>query len=164
MDISPLAYVGSSLHQVAFVVRNLEAAQNFFNETMGVPRVLGRHADRTHRTYLRRNLLQGVFGSQGRGTASSRLLPLRSRQVRSNATGVGSRGLRAIDKRQAGRERVHILRHRSGNRFDNGNRVYEPRGLGAYATNQARRLLVSVGSGASSGQDEVFRSSRWIIS
>ena len=38
MDLSPLAYVGSSLHQVAFVVRNLEAAQNFFNETMGVPR------------------------------------------------------------------------------------------------------------------------------
>ncbi len=38
MDVSPLAYVGSSLHQVAFVVRDLEAAQNFFNKAMGVAR------------------------------------------------------------------------------------------------------------------------------
>ena len=38
MDISPLAYAGSSLHQVAFVVRDLEAAQSFFNKAMGVPR------------------------------------------------------------------------------------------------------------------------------
>ena len=38
MDISPLAALGASLHQVAFVVRDLEAAQKFFNQSMGVSR------------------------------------------------------------------------------------------------------------------------------
>lgn len=38
MEMSPLAVVGTSLHQVAFVVRDLEAAQKFFNQSMGVQR------------------------------------------------------------------------------------------------------------------------------
>lgn len=38
MEMSPMALVGSSLHQVAFVVRDLEAAQKFFNQSMGVQR------------------------------------------------------------------------------------------------------------------------------
>jgi methylmalonyl-CoA/ethylmalonyl-CoA epimerase len=35
---SPLSYVGTGLHQVAFVVRDIATAQRFFNEKMGVPR------------------------------------------------------------------------------------------------------------------------------
>ena len=35
---SPLSYVGGGLQQVAFVVKDMAAAQKFFNETMGVPR------------------------------------------------------------------------------------------------------------------------------
>lgn len=35
---SPLSCVGGSLEQVAFVVRNLSAAQRFFNDKMGVSR------------------------------------------------------------------------------------------------------------------------------
>jgi catechol 2,3-dioxygenase-like lactoylglutathione lyase family enzyme len=39
MDVrSPLSYVGGSLHQVAFVVKDLAAARKFFNEKMGLPR------------------------------------------------------------------------------------------------------------------------------
>lgn len=38
MEMSPMALVGTSLHQVAFVVRDLEAAQKFFNQSMGVQR------------------------------------------------------------------------------------------------------------------------------
>ena len=39
MNISgSLALLGKSLQQVAFVVRNLDAGQKFFNEKMGVPR------------------------------------------------------------------------------------------------------------------------------
>jgi methylmalonyl-CoA/ethylmalonyl-CoA epimerase len=34
----PLSYVANGLHQVAFVVRDLEAAQKFFNDKMGIPR------------------------------------------------------------------------------------------------------------------------------
>jgi methylmalonyl-CoA/ethylmalonyl-CoA epimerase len=34
----PLALLGKSLEQVAFVVKSLEAGQKFFNEKMGVPR------------------------------------------------------------------------------------------------------------------------------
>jgi hypothetical protein len=36
--ISPLSLVGRSLEQVAFVVRDLGAAQNFFSQSMGIPR------------------------------------------------------------------------------------------------------------------------------
>jgi catechol 2,3-dioxygenase-like lactoylglutathione lyase family enzyme len=35
---SPLSYVGGALQQVAFVVKDLTAAQEFFNRTMGVAR------------------------------------------------------------------------------------------------------------------------------
>ena len=35
---SPLALVGRSLEQVAFVVRDLDAAQRFFSQSMGIPR------------------------------------------------------------------------------------------------------------------------------
>jgi methylmalonyl-CoA/ethylmalonyl-CoA epimerase len=35
---SPLALVGRGLEQVAFVVRDLGAAQKFFSQTMGIPR------------------------------------------------------------------------------------------------------------------------------
>src|SRR5215469_8401457 len=35
---SPLALVGRSLEQVAFVVRDLGAAQRFFSQSMGIPR------------------------------------------------------------------------------------------------------------------------------
>lgn len=35
---SPLSYVGRSLEQVAFVVKDLEAAQRFFRRSMGIPR------------------------------------------------------------------------------------------------------------------------------
>jgi methylmalonyl-CoA/ethylmalonyl-CoA epimerase len=35
---SPLSYLGSSLEQVAFVVKDLTAAQRFFTEKMGIPR------------------------------------------------------------------------------------------------------------------------------
>jgi len=35
---SPLSYLGSSLEQVAFVVKDLDAAQTFFTQKMGVPR------------------------------------------------------------------------------------------------------------------------------
>jgi methylmalonyl-CoA/ethylmalonyl-CoA epimerase len=38
MQSSPLALVGQSLEQVAFVVRDLGAAQRFFNQSMGIPR------------------------------------------------------------------------------------------------------------------------------
>jgi methylmalonyl-CoA/ethylmalonyl-CoA epimerase len=38
MEIQPLSFVGRSLEQVAFVVRNLDAAQNFFTEKMGISR------------------------------------------------------------------------------------------------------------------------------
>jgi methylmalonyl-CoA/ethylmalonyl-CoA epimerase len=37
-DSSPLSYVGRSLEQVAFVVKDLDAAQRFFRQTMGIPR------------------------------------------------------------------------------------------------------------------------------
>src|SRR5712692_9243171 len=35
---SPLSYLGSSLEQVAFVVKDLDASQSFFTAKMGVPR------------------------------------------------------------------------------------------------------------------------------
>lgn len=35
---SPMSYIGGSLQQVAFVVKDLAAAQEFFNRKMGVPR------------------------------------------------------------------------------------------------------------------------------
>ena len=35
---SPLSYVGNGLQQVAFVVKDLAAAQEFFNRKMGIPR------------------------------------------------------------------------------------------------------------------------------
>ncbi len=35
---SPLSFVGRSLEQVAFVVRDLGAAQRFFSQSMGIPR------------------------------------------------------------------------------------------------------------------------------
>jgi hypothetical protein len=35
---SPLALVGRSLEQVAFVVKDLDAAQRFFSQSMGIPR------------------------------------------------------------------------------------------------------------------------------
>ncbi len=35
---SPMSFVGGGLQQVAFVVKDLAAAQEFFNRTMGVPR------------------------------------------------------------------------------------------------------------------------------
>src|SRR5437899_10611657 len=35
---SPLSLVGRSLEQVAFVVRDLGAAQKFFSQSMGIPR------------------------------------------------------------------------------------------------------------------------------
>ncbi|HTY54216.1 MAG TPA: VOC family protein [Candidatus Binataceae bacterium] len=38
--MSPLSLLGMSLHQVAFAVRDMDAAQKFFNEKMGVPRFL----------------------------------------------------------------------------------------------------------------------------
>ena len=39
MDVrSPLSYVGGALQQVAFVVKDLTAAQEFFNRTMGIAR------------------------------------------------------------------------------------------------------------------------------
>ena len=34
----PLSYAGGGLQQVAFVVKDLAAAQEFFNRKMGVPR------------------------------------------------------------------------------------------------------------------------------
>ncbi len=34
----PMSYIGNGLHQVAFVVRDLEGAQKFFKEKMGLPR------------------------------------------------------------------------------------------------------------------------------
>lgn len=36
--VSPLSYVAGGLQQVAFVVKDLDAAQRFFNEKMGAPR------------------------------------------------------------------------------------------------------------------------------
>jgi len=36
--VSPLSYLGRSLEQVAFVTRNLEAAQRFFSQSMGIAR------------------------------------------------------------------------------------------------------------------------------
>jgi catechol 2,3-dioxygenase-like lactoylglutathione lyase family enzyme len=38
--LSPLSYLGTTLHQVAFVVKDMDAAQKFFNEKMGVPRFM----------------------------------------------------------------------------------------------------------------------------
>ena len=38
MENSPLSLVGRSLEQVAFVVRDLGAAQRFFRQSMGIPR------------------------------------------------------------------------------------------------------------------------------
>jgi hypothetical protein len=38
MESSPLSLVGRSLQQVAFVVRDLGAAQRFFSQSMGIPR------------------------------------------------------------------------------------------------------------------------------
>jgi hypothetical protein len=38
MRNSPLALVGRSLEQVAFVVKDLAAAQRFFSQSMGIPR------------------------------------------------------------------------------------------------------------------------------
>ncbi len=38
--LSPLAYLGSTLHQVAFVVKDMDAGLKFFNEKMGVPRFM----------------------------------------------------------------------------------------------------------------------------
>ena len=35
---SPLALIGRSLEQVAFVVKDLDAAQRFFSQSMGIPR------------------------------------------------------------------------------------------------------------------------------
>jgi methylmalonyl-CoA/ethylmalonyl-CoA epimerase len=52
---SPLSIVGRSLEQVAFVVRNLGAAQRFFSQSMGIPRFYvienfgSRAADKTFR-------------------------------------------------------------------------------------------------------------------
>jgi methylmalonyl-CoA/ethylmalonyl-CoA epimerase len=52
---SPLAIVGRSLEQVAFVVRDIGAAQRFFSQSMGIPRFyliehFGKHAtDKTFR-------------------------------------------------------------------------------------------------------------------
>ncbi len=34
----PFSYIGSKLHQVAFVVKDIAAARKFFNEKLGVPR------------------------------------------------------------------------------------------------------------------------------
>jgi catechol 2,3-dioxygenase-like lactoylglutathione lyase family enzyme len=38
MESSPLSLVGQSLEQVAFVVRDLDAAQRFFSQSMGIAR------------------------------------------------------------------------------------------------------------------------------
>jgi methylmalonyl-CoA/ethylmalonyl-CoA epimerase len=38
METLPLSLVGRSLEQVAFVVRDLDAAQRFFSQRMGIPR------------------------------------------------------------------------------------------------------------------------------
>ena len=38
--LSPLSYLGATLHQVAFVVKDMATAQKFFNEKMGVPRFM----------------------------------------------------------------------------------------------------------------------------
>jgi catechol 2,3-dioxygenase-like lactoylglutathione lyase family enzyme len=38
MENSALSFVGKSLEQIAFVVRDLDAAQRFFSQTMGIPR------------------------------------------------------------------------------------------------------------------------------
>jgi len=38
--LSPLSFLGTTLHQVAFVVKDMDAAQKFFNQKMGVPRFL----------------------------------------------------------------------------------------------------------------------------
>ena len=38
MEIQPLSLVGRSLEQVAFVVRDLDAAQSFFSQKLGIPR------------------------------------------------------------------------------------------------------------------------------
>jgi catechol 2,3-dioxygenase-like lactoylglutathione lyase family enzyme len=39
-NLTPLAFLGNSLHQIAFVVKDMGAAQKFFNEKMGVQRFL----------------------------------------------------------------------------------------------------------------------------
>lgn len=40
---SPFSYLGMSMHQVSFVVRDIEVAQRFFNEKLGVPRFYVMH-------------------------------------------------------------------------------------------------------------------------
>jgi methylmalonyl-CoA/ethylmalonyl-CoA epimerase len=55
MQISPLSLVGRSLEQIAFVVRDLDQAQSFFTQKMGISRFYvienfgNRAADKTYR-------------------------------------------------------------------------------------------------------------------
>jgi methylmalonyl-CoA/ethylmalonyl-CoA epimerase len=54
MESSPLSLVGRSLEQVAFVVRDLDAAQKFFSQSMGIQRfyVIGHFGNRaTDKTF-----------------------------------------------------------------------------------------------------------------
>ena len=68
---SPISYLGTTLHQVAFVVKHIAAAEKFFNEKMGVSRFYPLYdftdhvTDKTFRGTLRE--AQGVFAIHEHG-------------------------------------------------------------------------------------------------
>jgi hypothetical protein len=167
---SPLQYLGGSLQQVAFVVKDLTAGMEFFGRTMGVPRfyviedfglkardktfrgrpgakfqararLFRRHANRAHPTPLRRHLLQGAPGTQGRRPPPSRLFSLRSPGVPARPGFARRRRLFAADERTVRHHTLHLFRYRGGDRFDNGDRLPRFRRPGLHGQDKKWRLL-----------------------
>lgn len=53
MATTPFAYIAAGHHQIAFVVKNMSAAESFFSEKMGVPRFFRFNDVEVHESFYR---------------------------------------------------------------------------------------------------------------